>query len=287
MSVLIPLALAVSSLPYAVAHDNVVLFQAGETSPPAIDQKSQSIGVDYCAGEVAPIDPPTGTDATSKVVRMRSDGIINWAVAHLKAGLVTSGSHSPDLVGGQSLTKGHQAGQAESVQRAIVFEEDRNDPRGKSYSGFVSWHTETARANQRTDVQRAIQAEADVPDQAFNFVLCMWPDSSQSLTPSHSISVIFAPTSGTPHGGISEIAGITVKRQLASRGVALSGVVMKVAENSFRLALSGTELARQRNLKLLKDEDWINVLIRYNDRLRALIALEKSPEVSAALSTWK
>src|SRR5215472_13393973 len=51
MSVLIPLALAVSSLPYAVAHDNVVLFQAGETSPPTIDQKSQSIGVDYCGGE--------------------------------------------------------------------------------------------------------------------------------------------------------------------------------------------------------------------------------------------
>jgi len=151
----------------------------------------------------------------------------------------------------------------------------------------VSWHAETAQAHQGTDLQRAIQAEVDVPDRAFNFVLCMWADRSASLTPSHSISVIFAPTFGTPHGGISELAGITVKRQLASRDVALSGVVMKVAENSFRLALSGAELARQRNLKLLKEESWIDVLMRYNDRLRVLIALEKSPEVSAALSTWK
>ena len=99
--------------------------------------------------------------------------------------------------------------------------------------------------------------------------------------------VVFAPTSAIRHGGVSELAGVTMKRQPEPRGVALSGVVAKVAENSFRLALSGAELERQRNLRFLKEERWIDILIRYNDQLRAVIALEKSAAISAALATWK
>ena len=211
ISGLILVALAVSYSPHAAAPDDIVPFQAGGTPLRPIDQKVQPIDFDHCGGEVASIELPTELDATSNVVRIRSDGIVISQVHSVTARLLTSDRRSVNSLGEQPRTKdlSHVAAPTPSAQRAVMFDEDRNDPRGKSYAGFVSWHAETARAKQGTDIQRSIQAEVDVPDRAFNFVLCMWPDSSQSLTPSHSISVIFAPTAGTPHGGISELAGIT------------------------------------------------------------------------------
>jgi hypothetical protein len=127
----------------------------------------------------------------------------------------------------------------------------------------------------------------DVPDQGLAFALCMAPNDDPSLSASHTIVAKFAPAAGTRHEGIAALAGMVMKRQLATQGVALSGVVSKIADNSFQLALSDPPLEQQRNVKLLREESWIGILIRYNDRLRAVVALEKSAAVSAALATWK
>lgn len=127
----------------------------------------------------------------------------------------------------------------------------------------------------------------DVPDQGLAFALCMAPDDDPSSSASHAIVARFAPAAGTRHEGIAALAGMVMKRQLATQGVALSGVDSKIADNSFQLALSDPPLEQQRNVKLLREESWIGILIRYNDRLRAVVALEKSAAVSAALATWK
>jgi hypothetical protein len=179
------------------------------------------------------------------------------------------------------------AAQAQPVQHAVMFDEDRNDPKGKRYSGSVSGHIEMAAAKRDAGVQRTIQAEVDVPDRGLAFALCMAPNDDPSLSASHTIVARFAPAAGTGHEGIAALAGIVMKRQLATQGVPLSGVVSKIADNSLQMALSNPPLEQQRNLKLLREESWIGILIRYNDRLRAVVALEKSVAVSAALATWK
>jgi hypothetical protein len=290
MSALVLAALAAfHSLP-AAAHDGAVPFHGGGAPVPAIEQKEQPVGVDRCAAQVASTELPTARDAPANAAPIRSSGgTIVSQVARVNASLLTSDRPGANTFGEQPPTKGltRLAAPTQSVQRAVMFDEDRSDPKGKSYSGTVSWRVGIAASHRDAAVQPTIRAEVDVPDPGLYFVLCMAPNDDQSLSASHTIAVILAPTSGAPHGGIAELAGITMKRELPSPGVALLGIVSKVAENSFRLALSRTEFERRRNMKIMKEESWMGILLRYNDRLRAVIALEKGADVADALATWR
>jgi hypothetical protein len=178
----------------------------------------------------------------------------------------------------------HVVAQTQSVQRAVMFEED--GLQGKSYEGPVRWHIKMA-ADQDVGMQRLIEAQVDVPDPGLAFTLRMGLNNDQSLSASHTIVVTFAPKAGAQHQGILELAGIVSKSQLAGHGAPLSGVVSKIANSSFQFALSDVQWKRERNLQLLKEDSWLDVLIRYNDQVRAVIALEKGSHVSEALATWR
>src|SRR5262249_40394639 len=156
-------------------------------------------------------------------------------VERVKANPHTSDGRGVNLLGDQPRTKGidRVAARTQPVERAVLFTEDRSDPNGKRYSGFVTWDTEVAAPRRNADLQRSIRADVDVPDQAFSFVLCMVPNDDPSLSASHTIAVVFAATAGTQHGGIGTLAGIAMRRRLIPKDVALSGIVSKVADNSF------------------------------------------------------
>jgi hypothetical protein len=71
----------------------------------------------------------------------------------------------------------------------------------------------------------------------------------------------------------------------------LLGRTIKAATNGFGIALSPADSEKQRNLKLLTDEAWLEILIVYDDGLRAALVLEKGAAggkaIADALAAWK
>jgi hypothetical protein len=81
-----------------------------------------------------------------------------------------------------------------------------------------------------------------------------------------------------------------MKSNEQARGTPLAGQVVTVTDGFFLLGLSniGDELTR--NLQLLKERSWFDVPLIYNNRRRAIIAIEKgSPGERAfndAFAVW-
>ena len=178
---LLLLALMISHAPHAATQDDIFRFQAGGTPLLAIGEKVLPLGVDQCAGEVASLEVPAAADAAPNMVRIRSDVTTISPVARVNASLRPSGGRGVKSPGEQSAREGlgHAAAYTQPVQRAVMFSEERNDPKGKTYSGSVTWYTDVAAPHGSDEVQRAISAEVDVPDPQLNFVLCMAPNHDQ------------------------------------------------------------------------------------------------------------
>ena len=60
-----------------------------------------------------------------------------------------------------------------------------------------------------------------------------------------------------------------------TRGVPLAGLAVKVSNGSFLIGLTNVETDRERNLSLLKERNWLDIPIVYNNNQRAILAVEK------------
>ena len=96
-----------------------------------------------------------------------------------------------------------------------------------------------------------------------------------ALPASHIIEVTFKSPADFPSGGISNVPGILMKQAEQTRGVPLSSLAVKRTSGFFGLGLSAVESEKERNLQLLKERGWFDILIVYNNGRRALVAIEK------------
>jgi hypothetical protein len=102
-------------------------------------------------------------------------------------------------------------------------------------------------------------------------------NSDQSLPASHVIEVKFTLQPQFPGGGIANVPGFLTKDSEQSRGKPLAGVAVKVSSGFFMFGLSAVDADRQRNMQLLKDQEWFDVPIVYTNGGRAIMAVEKGP----------
>jgi hypothetical protein len=57
----------------------------------------------------------------------------------------------------------------------------------------------------------------------------------------------------------------------------LAGLAVKVTNGFFLIGLNAADADMQRNIQLLKERAWFDVLIVYNNGSRAILTLEKGP----------
>ena len=100
-------------------------------------------------------------------------------------------------------------------------------------------------------------------------------NTDKALPASHTIEVMFNLPADFPGGGIANVPGILMKDTEEVRGMPLAGLAVKVTNGFFLIGLNAADEEMQRNMQLLKDRGWFDVLLVYTNGGRAILTMEK------------
>lgn len=179
----------------------------------------------------------------------------------------------------------------EVAQRAVLYEADPNDPQGKRFAGSVVWRTETVSPGPGLAPELAIRADISIPERHMTVTWSLRRNTDKALPASHTIEIMFNLPPDFPGGGISNVPGILMKDSEEVRGMPLAGLAVKVTNGFFLIGLNAADADMQRNIQLLKERGWFDILIVYNNGSRAILTLEKGPPgeraFADAFAAWK
>ena len=160
-------------------------------------------------------------------------------------------------------------------QKVVLYQEDPNDTAGKRYVGSAVWRTESVPPSPGQKPNIAARADIEIPAQNISIRWSLRRNDDKALPASHTIEMMFTLPPNFPHGGITNIPGVLMKQSESTRGVALAGLAVKVANNFFLIGLSSVAANMRRNIELLEELSWIDIPVVYGDGKRAIIAIEK------------
>jgi hypothetical protein len=163
------------------------------------------------------------------------------------------------------------------AQRVVLYEEDPNDPQGRRFVGSAIWRTETVSPGPGLAPELAVRADIEIPDRRMTVTWSLRRNTDKALPASHTIEIMFNLPADFPGGGISNVPGILMKQAEQARGTPLAGLAVKVTNGFFLIGLSAVESDQQRNVQLLKDQEWFDIPIVYTNGGRAILAVEKGP----------
>ncbi len=161
------------------------------------------------------------------------------------------------------------------AQRAVLYDEDPNNPQGKQYVGTVVWRTETIKASGSHPADIAVHADIEVPEAKFKMTMSFRRNTDKTLPASHTAELTFVLPPDFNGGGVSNVPGILMKTSEQARGTPLAGLAVKVTDGFFLIGLSNVDADRTRNIALLKERPWFDVPLVYNNQRRAIVAIEK------------
>jgi len=184
-----------------------------------------------------------------------------------------------EQVPGQAANSGAPGNQAAPAvaQRVVLYEEDPNDPKGKRFVGSAIWRTETVSPGAGLAPELAVHADIAIPDRRMTVTWSLRRNTDKALPASHTIEIMFNLPADFPGGGIANVPGVLMKQAEETRGTPLAGLAVKVTNGFFLIGLSAVDADRQRNIQLLKDQEWFDVPIVYTNGGRAIMAVEKGP----------
>src|SRR5437868_2589890 len=156
------------------------------------------------------------------------------------------------------------------AQRAVLYEEDPNNPAGRRFTGSVVWGTALAPGVNRRDVE--LRGEIAIPERKLMVAWSLRRNSDPTLPASHIVELTFA-VPAEVGGGVQNVPGIMVKDSESARGTVLAGMSVRVAAGYFLIGLSVTD--EQANRSLLKEGRWLDIPIVFEDGKRAILAIEK------------
>jgi hypothetical protein len=194
-----------------------------------------------------------------------------------------------EQIPGQATAAGSQPAAA-VAQTAVLYEADPNDPQGKRYPGSVIWRTETVSPGPGLAPELAVRADISIPERHMTVTWSLRRNTDKALPASHTIEVMFNLPTDFPGGGIANVPGILMKDSEEVRGIPLAGLAVKVTNGFFLIGLNAASEDMQRNLDLLKNRSWFDILLVYNNGSRAILTIEKGPPgdraFAEALKAW-
>ena len=160
-------------------------------------------------------------------------------------------------------------------QRAVLYDEDPNDPQGKRYVGTVVWRTETVSPGPGEASELAVRADVEIPELRLRMTWLLRHNIDKSLPASHTIEIKFTLPEDFAEGGIAEVPRVLSKETEGARGSPLAGLAVKVTGSYFMIGLSADRHNVQRNIELLRKRGWFDIPIVYTSGKRAILAMEK------------
>jgi hypothetical protein len=211
-------------------------------------------------------------------------------VTHLKSSPPTQPAQNPteqkftgrvpqEQVPGQAPAASPPASQptTDVAQRAVLYEADPSDPQGKRYPGSVVWRTETVSPGAGMAPELVVRADIAIPERHMTVTWSLRRNTDKSLPASHTIELMFNLPPDFSGGGIANVPGILMKDNEGVRGMPLAGLAVNVTTGFFLIGLNAAEQEMQRNMQLLKEREWFDILLVYNNQSRAILTIEKGP----------
>ncbi|MGY3404836.1 hypothetical protein ACVWZV_000949 [Bradyrhizobium sp. GM5.1] len=176
-------------------------------------------------------------------------------------------------------------------QRAVLYDEDPTDKKGKQYVGSVVWRTEPINPYKGHKADIAVRADIEIPDRKFKMTMSFRRNTDPTLPASHTVELTFILPPDFVGGGIGNVPGILMKSNEQARGTPLAGLAVKVTEGFFLVGLSNVDADRSRNVQLLNDRSWFDMPLQYKTQRRAILAIEKgqvgADVFASAFSAWE
>lgn len=172
------------------------------------------------------------------------------------------------------------------AQKAILYEQPSGGGSNvTALKATVLWKFEPNSSN-----GPEIQAQIDVPDRKMKVTVNIRKNSDPALPASHLVEVIADTPAEFPGGGIKSVPAFVMKPTEEARGQPLDGAAAKVADGYFWIAFANEAGPMAQNIALLKERNWIDIPLVYNNDQRAILTLEKGTPgqrvFEKALAAW-
>lgn len=162
-----------------------------------------------------------------------------------------------------------------NTERAVLYDEDPQQPKGKQYAGTVVWRTERVKAKGSPQETVAVRGDVTVPERLLKMSILFRRNDDRKLPASHTAEITFVLPTDFIGGGVGNLPGILMKSNEQARGTPLAGLAVKISDGFFLVGLSDVAADKQRNMQLLKERSWFDIPIVYNNQRRGIIAVEK------------
>ncbi|MGC2774766.1 MAG: AAA family ATPase [Bradyrhizobium sp.] len=171
--------------------------------------------------------------------------------------------------------------------QAFLYHEDPQDPKGKRFTGKVTWSLEPSKGP-RLDSSPVIKGDIEI-ENGMKVSMTLRRNGDLELPASHVMELAFNwPDQAA--GGLSSLRGIGLKGEEVERGTALATQTARVTPKLFMIALSANEVDTKRNMMLLTGKKWFDIPIVYESGNRALLSIEKGADgervFNDAVAAW-
>jgi hypothetical protein len=155
------------------------------------------------------------------------------------------------------------------TQRAALFETDGDRPVRRS-RGSALWRMQQITTRGNEDV--AIRAAIEIPERGLGAELSLRRNFDPSLPATHTIEIRFHRADISQ---VSSVRSILMREADGARGMPLAGVAVRSSPGVFLVGLSKSENEAQRNLRLLRDGNTMDITFMLENGTRAVLSVDK------------
>jgi hypothetical protein len=160
-------------------------------------------------------------------------------------------------------------------QKAIFYEERTSGAEGSARTGAVVWSVVRESPGNDKPPEPAVRGELTIPEAGLNVRMTLRRNADATLPASHILELIMTVPEDFAGGTIEDVQRVNMKPTEESAGAALAATPVKVADKFFLVALENAPAAIEANLKLLREQSWIDLPVVYRSGRRALFTMEK------------
>ncbi len=160
----------------------------------------------------------------------------------------------------------------EKLGEAVFYQARTNSDTEKMATGSARWTLIKESRVKGAPEESAIQGDITIPDEGLSLRLILRRNTDMSFPAAYMMDLIFIPTDKFSGQAISNVQALTFKASEQSIGQALTrAVAAKIDDDFFLVALSGNHPFLDRNLQLMRELDWVRlVLTDKNGRINEL-----------------
>lgn len=157
------------------------------------------------------------------------------------------------------------------AQKAILYEQPTDGSQNvKVVNATVTWKFVANSPN-----GPEIQANLEAPEKGLKATLTIRKNNDSALPASHLVEIVVDTPANFAGGGVKSVPALVMKPTEESRGQPLDGAAAKVADGFFWIAFSNDTGPQAQNVALMRERNWIDLPLVYNNDQRAILTFEK------------